>query len=96
MMVVGRKRKRYVLFASSGQTSPEERKELSRLILERHTAVDKKMVWMDQGLIVKTDAAHLIEIKGGPVLRFGEIELVARCTSGSISKLKRMATGGEG
>ena len=93
-MVVGRKRKRYVLFACSGQLNSELRKELTRLVLHRHPDLEK-LVWLDGGLIAKTDTTHLVEIKGGPPFRTGKVELSAKSASGSISKLKRMASDSE-
>jgi hypothetical protein len=96
-MVVGRRRKRYLLLASKGPTDEETRKELTRLVLERHPGLEKKkMVWLDGGLIVRTDAEHLIGMKWGPPFRVGEAELVSASASGSISKLKRMASEGGG
>jgi hypothetical protein len=93
MMVVGRKRKRYLFLASSGPTDEEARKEFTRIILERHPGLDrKKMVWLDQGVIVRTDPEGLLEMKWGPAFRVGATELVTKSASGSISKLKRMAS----
>ena len=96
-MVVGRKRKRYLFLSSNGPTDAETRKEFTRLVLERNPSLEKKkMVWLDGGLIVRTDVEHLVEMKGGPAFRVGGTELVTRSASGSISKLKRMASGGGG
>ncbi|MDA4123049.1 MAG: hypothetical protein OK456_07720 [Thaumarchaeota archaeon] len=93
-MVVGRKRKRYVFLETSNPTDVEVRKELTRLVLEKHPSIDrKKMVWVERGLIVRTDPEHLIEMRTGDRVKFGETEMVSRLTSGSISKLKRMASG---
>jgi len=94
-MVAGRKRKRYLFFSSSGPTDAESRKEFTRLVLERHPGLDRrKMVWLDGGLIVRTDVEHLIEMKWGPAFRVGETLLATERASGSISKLKRMASDG--
>jgi hypothetical protein len=96
-MVVGRKRKRYLFLSSSGPTDAEMRKEFTRLVVERHPSLEKKkMLWLDRGLIVRTDVEHLIEMKWGPAFRVGDTELVTVSASGSISKLKRMASGGGG
>jgi len=96
-MVVGRKRKRYVFLSSSEPTDEETRREFTRLVLERHPSLEKKkMLWLDGGLIVRTDVEHLIEIKWGPAFRVGHAELVTKSASGSISKLKRMASSGGG
>lgn len=94
-MAVGRSRKRYVLFSSSRATDAESRKGLVELMLARHPSLErKKMVWVEHGLIVRTDVTRLAEVKGSPPLRLGDVTLTAARTSGSISKLKRMVPDG--
>jgi len=93
-MVVGRRRKRYVLLTSAAQMDAETRKELTRAVLERYPELGKRMLWVDGGLIIRTDIEPLTEMKGGPAFRVGQVELSASLASGSISKLKRMASGG--
>ena len=92
-MAAGRSRKRYLLFITSAPTDTETRREFSRLMLEQHPSLDrKKMVWLERGLIIRTDADHLAEMKAVSALRAGETEMVTKSVSGSISKLKRMAS----
>ena len=92
-MAAGRSRKRYVLLFTNAPTDTETRREFTRLILEQHPSLDrKKMVWLERGLIVRTDIEHLAEMKAVSALRVGETKMVTKSASGSISKLKRMAS----
>ena len=93
-MTVERKRKRYLLLCSSAPIDEESKKELTRLILSRYPLEAKRLVWLERGLIVRTDVVQLEEMKRGLALRVGEVELATKSVSGSISKLKKMAKEG--
>jgi hypothetical protein len=63
-----------------------------RLLLQRYPDLDtKKMVWVGNSLIFRTDQLRLPEIKLDLVIRVGGVSLVPKSASGSISKLKRAA-----
>jgi hypothetical protein len=94
-VTVGRKRKRYLLLTSNRQIDAEARKEFTRLIVERFPDIERKLVWLDSGLIVRTDVERLAAMKAALALRVRDVQLETRSVSGSISKLKRMTTGGE-
>jgi hypothetical protein len=86
------RRKRYLLLASESEVGPEDRKEAVRLLLQRYPDLDqKKMVWIRNSLIFRTDQLKLQEMKLGLAIRVGEAVLLPRQASGSISKLKRAA-----
>ena len=91
-MMHPRKRKRYLLLTSETEVPQESRTELTRLLLQRYPDLDqKKMVWVGNSLIFRTDQLRLPEMKLSLVLRVGEVTLTPRMASGSISKLKRAA-----
>jgi hypothetical protein len=86
------RRKRYLLLSSEEVVGPSEQKEAVRLLLERYPDLDaKKMVWMGNSLIFRTDQLRLPEMKLNLVIRVGGAKLVPKSASGSISKLKRAA-----
>jgi len=93
-MTVGRKRKRYLLLTSGTSVGTEEQKELTLLILERFPDMERRLVWLERGLIVRTDAERLAEVKVALALKVGEVRLETKSVSGSISKLKRMMKDG--
>jgi hypothetical protein len=65
-------------------------KELVRLLLEVYPGLDqRKMVWLEDSLIIRTDQLTLPDIKQSLVVRAGGVTLTPRLASGSISKLKR-------
>jgi hypothetical protein len=86
------KRKRYLLLSSEKEVSPSDQKEAVRRLLQRYPDLDmKKMVWVGNSLIFRTDQLRLPEMKLSLVIRFGEVTLAPKSASGSISKLKRAA-----
>lgn len=86
------KRKRYVLLSSDRELTNEDRKEAIRLLLLRYPDLDqRKVVWVKNSLIFRTDQFRLQEMKIGMVIRVGEGLLTPWKASGSISKLKRAA-----
>ena len=91
---MGRNRKRYLLLTSNRTIDPQTRSELNRLILERYPHFERKLVWLDKGLIVRTDLRNLPGMKVALALTVGETQLQTRSVSGSISKLKRMVNPG--
>jgi len=93
-VTVGRKRKRYLLLRSGRPINEDARKEFTRLILQRFPDIERKLVWLEEGLIVRTDVERLSAVKAALALTVGDIQLETRSVSGSISKLKRMAAGG--
>ena len=91
-MTAPQKRKRYLLLSSESEVGPEERKEAVRVLLQRYPDLDqKKIVWVGNSLIFRTDQFRLPEMKLGLVIRLGEAVMRPRSASGSISKLKRAA-----
>lgn len=87
-------RKRYIIFRSDRPIDQEKQKELTRMIRERYPDLAKnRVVWLEDGLIVRTDQDHIMEVQKTLALRAGEIQLVPMRVSGSISKLKRLAVG---
>lgn len=87
-----RRRKRYVLLSSETEIGPVERKDAVRLLLQRYPDLDqRKMVWVADSLIFRTDHLKLPEMKIGLAIRVGDAVLLPRLASGSISKLKRAA-----
>jgi hypothetical protein len=63
-----------------------------RLILERYPPMPRKrIVWLENGLIVRTDNVRLAEMKESLALKVGETELQTWRVSGSIGKLKRLS-----
>ena len=87
------RRKRYLLLTSESEVRPDDRKEAVRLLLQRYPELDpKKMVWVNNSLILRTDQLKLPEMKLGLAIRVGvSILLLPKRASGSISKLKRAA-----
>ena len=86
------KRKRYLLLSSETEVSPEAQKDAVRLLLQRYPDLDtKKMVWEGNSLIFRTDQHRLVEMKLNLELRVGDVLLLPKSASGSISKLKRAA-----
>jgi hypothetical protein len=87
-----RKRKRYLLLASETEIPKESRVELTRLLLQRYPDLEqRKMVWVERSLIFRTDHVRLPEMKLSLVLKLGDVTLIPKMASGSISKLKRAA-----
>lgn len=86
------RRKRYVLLTADGEVGPEAQRELLRVILERYPVLDrKKTVWVENSLIIRTDQLTLPEIRENLAISAGGVSLTPRLSSGSISKLKRVA-----
>src|SRR5580658_951893 len=86
------RRKRYLLMSADSEVGTTEQREFVRIILQRYPGLDpKKMVWVGNSLILRTDHRTLPEMKLGLVVRAGGITMVPRRASGSISKLKRAA-----
>lgn len=86
------RRKRYVLLSADSDVDAEAQKELVRALLELFPRLDqRKMVWLKDSLIVRTDHLTLPDFKGDLVVRAGKASLRPRLASGSISKLKRAA-----
>ncbi|MDG6925238.1 MAG: hypothetical protein JRN09_01665 [Nitrososphaerota archaeon] len=84
------KRKRYLLLASESEIDYTGRKEAVRQLLQRYPDLDaKKMVWIGNSLIFRTDQLRLPEMKLSLVIRVEGAVLTPRAASGSISKLKR-------
>lgn len=62
------------------------------MLLQRYPELDpKRMVWVGNSLIFRTDQHALPAMKLALVIRVGDATLVPRGASGSISKLKRAA-----
>jgi hypothetical protein len=85
-------RKRYLLLSADGTVDADAQKRLVKLLLERYPKLDtRKMVWVHDSLIIRTDHLTLPEMKESLVLKSGAVSLTPRLASGSISKLKRAA-----
>jgi hypothetical protein len=50
------------------------------------------LVWLERSLIVRTDNRRVEEMKESLRLKVGGVQLVGRRVSGSISKLKKLAS----
>jgi hypothetical protein len=88
----GQRRKRYLLLSSARALDALEQKEVVRQLLQMYPDLEaRKMVWADDGLIFRTDQLRLPEMKLSLRIRIGEVEMVPKLASGSISKLKRAA-----
>jgi hypothetical protein len=88
------KRKRYLLLSSDKEVGLAEQKDAVRLLLQKYPDLDqKKMVWVGNSLIFRTDQHRLVEMKLSLELRVGDVVLSPKSASGSISKLKRAAAG---
>lgn len=95
---VGKKRKRYVLFTLGSEPSSEIREEFTRLLFKRYPALSKTaVVWLTNGVILRADIASFKEMREEvPQLHLGDFRVNALSSSGSISKLKRLAGGSLG
>ena len=95
---VGKKRKRYILFMFDSKPSSEVREEFTRLLSRRYPALSKTaVVWLDNGFILKADNTSFNEMREEvPQLHLVDFRVRALSSSGSISKLKRLAGGQSG
>ncbi len=95
---VGKKRKRYVLFTLGSEPSSEIREEFTRLLFKRYPVLSKTaVVWLNNGVILRTDIASFKGMREEvPQLHLGDFRVHALSSSGSISKLKRLAGGQSG
>ena len=95
---VGKKRKRYVLFTHVSRPSRDVMDEFTRLISKRYPTLSKSaIVWLDNGVILKSDNNTFKEMREEvSQLHLGEFSVQALSSSGSISKLKRLAQGEAG
>jgi len=85
----GPRHKRYLLLTSEEKIDEPTRKGLSEVIAKRHPEVLRKAVWLERGLIVRTDNVEVDEVRAALEVGFGEVSLKSALTSGSIGKLKK-------
>jgi hypothetical protein len=84
-------KKRYILFVPTTETkiSWYVRKEFTSRILAKYPMLNKRIIWVGSGLIIKSDTKLVsvlrVEI---PKISIQGIGLVSTLTSGSIKKLK--------
>jgi hypothetical protein len=84
------KRKRYLLLSSEKEIDSTGRNDAVRQLLKLYPDLDpRKMVWVGNSLIFRTDHLRLPEMKLSLVIRVGGAVLTPKASSGSISKLKR-------
>lgn len=89
--------KRYILLEADGEVTPQDWKDFARYLEERFGKLKPIPVkGNDRALVVKTDnrTAPLIR-KDSPGMRVGGRKVTSVLTSGSIGKLKRLATDAE-
>lgn len=80
------------MLCSSGELTLADQKEAVRRLLQLYPNLDsRKMVWVGNSLIFRTDQWTLPEVKISLEIRVGNATLRPRKASGSISKLKRAA-----
>ncbi len=95
MTHAGKRRKRYLLLSCTGEPTEEVRDGIVRFAKERYEGVgDKAVILLRDGLIIRTDNVQIDRVKNDfEAFEIGGLTLRARSTSGSISKLKRLAEG---
>ena len=93
MTHVGKKRKRYLLLACSGEVTEELRERVARFAKERYTGIgEKAVIPLGNAMIIRTDNLQIDRLRED--FRSFDAEgltLRACSVSGSISKLKRLS-----
>lgn len=88
-----RARKRYILFmpTTGAKAQWAVRNGFNRIILGRYPMLNKKLIWLGKGLIIKTDTALVLSLKAElPKITVCDVSLRPVLTSGSIKKLKAL------
>ena len=88
-----RARKRYILFmpTTGAKVQWAVRNEFNRIILGRYPALNKKLIWLGKGLIIKADTTLVLSLMTElPKMTVRSVSLRPVLTSGSIKKLKAL------
>ncbi len=95
MTHAGKRRKRYLLLSCTGELTEEVREGIARFAKERYEGVgEKAVILLRGGVIIRTDNIQIDRMRTDfGAFEIGGLTLRARSTSGSISKLKRLAEG---
>ena len=83
--------KRYLMLSSAAQIDEQAKRDLEAIISKRYPQLLKKAVWLERGLIVRTDNVELESVKAALEVTAGGVSLKPTLTSGSIGKLKKAA-----